>query len=94
MTTEEKVKEIIELSDTKYVYDIVDFHALEVALSKDLIEMAEWNDKQFAVEKSALIDRIADKFKFENFTFVDINGGVKFDYAKFYMFLEKISKEN
>ena len=37
---EEKAKEIIRISNTKQVYDIVDFDSLEEALKEDLIEKA------------------------------------------------------
>ena len=53
MTNEEKAEEIIQVSDTKYVYDIVDYKSLEIALKDDLMEMAKWKDEQM---KSTLVD--------------------------------------
>ena len=47
MTDEEKVREIIRISNTNQVYDVVDFNALHESLYEDLMEMAEWKDKQF-----------------------------------------------
>lgn len=46
MTNKQKAKEIIAMSDTKQVYDIVDFKSLEEALYDDLMEMAKWKDAQ------------------------------------------------
>lgn len=46
MTQEEKIKEIIKISDTNQLYDVVDFNALHESLHEDLIEMAKWKDKQ------------------------------------------------
>lgn len=47
MTNEEKIEEIISISNTNQVYDIVDFNALHESLYEDLMEMAEWKDKQY-----------------------------------------------
>lgn len=47
MTDEEKVREIIKISNTNQLYDVVDFNALHKSLYEDLMEMAEWKDKLF-----------------------------------------------
>lgn len=47
MTDEEKVREIIKISNTNQLYGVVDFNALHKSLYEDLMEMAEWKDKQF-----------------------------------------------
>lgn len=46
MTDEEKVREIIKISNTNQLYDVVDFNALHKSLYEDLMEMAEWKDAQ------------------------------------------------
>ena len=51
MTNEEKAKEMISMSNTNQVYDMVDFNALHEALYEDLMEMAEWKEKQM-IEKA------------------------------------------
>lgn len=60
MTNEEKAKEIIKMSETKQVYDIVDIKSLEEALYDDLMQMAQWKDEQFKAEKQALIDKACE----------------------------------
>lgn len=85
MTNEEKAKELAD-----YYAGETDY--LKTAAYSAAMGMAEWKDKQFAAEKAALIDRIVDKFKFEDFTFFDINGDVVFYYDDFSKFLEEISK--
>ncbi len=47
MTNEGKTREMISISNTNQVYDVVDFNALHESLYEDLMEMAEWKDKQF-----------------------------------------------
>ena len=48
---EEKAREIIRISNTKQVYDIVDFDSLEEALEEDLIEMARLKEEK-TIEKA------------------------------------------
>lgn len=138
MTNKEKAEEIIKMSNTKEVYDVIDFPSLEAALSEDLMQMAAWKDEQFAkegytkeqliemgfpftlngdivypdesvkdlwrhiniikllheqyaAEKAALMDRIFQEFEFQNFTYVDIDGNLDFDYDKFAKFLDKVA---
>lgn len=47
MTNEEKARDIISISNTNQVYDVVDFNALHESLYEDLMEMAKWKDEQF-----------------------------------------------
>lgn len=58
MTNEEKIEEIISISNTNQVYDIVDFNALHESLYEDLMEMAEWKDEQFLEEKKKLLSLV------------------------------------
>ena len=48
MSDEEKAKvnDIISMSNTNQVYDIVDFNALHESLYEDLMEMAKWKEQQ------------------------------------------------
>lgn len=85
MTNEEKAKDM-----TKCLWYID--KCTEEQLQELLVEMAAWKDEQFANEKSALINRIFQEFEFENFTYVDIDGSLGFDYDKFAKFLDKVAK--
>lgn len=60
MTQEEKAKEIISVSNTNQVYDVVDFNALHEALHEDLIEMAAWKEQRM-IEKAC--EWLAPAFK-------------------------------
>lgn len=48
MSNEEKAKinDIISMSNTNQVYDIVDFNALHESLYEDLMEMSKWKEEQ------------------------------------------------
>ena len=58
MTNEEKVREIISVSNTNQVYDVVNFNALHESLYEDLMEMAEWKDEQYKEEKKELLSLV------------------------------------
>ena len=47
MTNEEKARDLISVSNTNQVYDVVDFNTLHESLYEDLMEMAKWKDEQF-----------------------------------------------
>lgn len=51
MTQEEKIKEIIRLSNANQVYGVADFDDLHESLHEDLMEMAKWKEEQM-IEKA------------------------------------------
>lgn len=67
MTQEEKIKEIIRLSNTNQVYGVVDFNALHESLHEDLKEMAKWKEEQLIEKAIGWID------------YNNENGGCNFD---------------
>jgi len=58
MTNEEKIREIISISNTNQVYDVVNFNALHESLYEDLVEMAKWKDEQYKEEKKELLSLV------------------------------------